>query len=122
MCAIQAMAFSDNDFRKQTYQTLGPVTEEDRESVYQALETYCDQDRWGPHKVIDVIEHLSGTKIAAPAICVSGITKKHAQLASLSTSQPPASWFQIFDPRQSQTARSKDLHDSLVQGSIYFIP
>jgi hypothetical protein len=55
------------EYQRVTHEAPGPVTREDRDAVYRGLEVYCDQDSWGQHELVDVIQGLSGTRIALPA-------------------------------------------------------
>jgi hypothetical protein len=55
------------EYQRVTHELLGPVAQEERAAVYRGLEIYCDQDSWGQHELVDVIQQLSGTRIGFPA-------------------------------------------------------
>jgi Domain of unknown function(DUF2779) len=59
-------AMATYEYQRVTHELLGPVTQEERDAVYRALEVYCDQDSWGQHKLVDVIQQLSGARIRLP--------------------------------------------------------
>jgi hypothetical protein len=63
------------EYQRVTHEPLGRVTQEERESVYRSLEIYCDQDSWGQHELVDVIQHLSGARIGLPS---NGLSPKIA--------------------------------------------
>jgi Domain of unknown function(DUF2779) len=55
------------EYQRVTHEVLGPVAQEERAAVYRGLEIYCDQDSWGQHELVDVIQQLSGARIGFPA-------------------------------------------------------
>ena len=55
------------EYQRVTHETMGPVAQEERDTVYRRLEIYCDQDSWGQHELVDVILQLSGARIGLPA-------------------------------------------------------
>jgi Domain of unknown function(DUF2779) len=59
------------EYQRVTHEPLGRVTQQERESVYRSLEIYCDQDSWGQHELVDVIQQLSGARIGLGAKEVS---------------------------------------------------
>ena len=59
------------EYQRVTHETMGPVAQEERDTVYRRLEIYCDQDSWGQHELVDVILQLSGARIGLPAKGVS---------------------------------------------------
>jgi hypothetical protein len=56
--AIRNGEDATSQYQRVTYELLGPVKKEDRDAVYRSLEVYCDQDSWGQHALVDVIERL----------------------------------------------------------------
>jgi hypothetical protein len=65
--AIKNGEMATYEYQRVTYEPLGPVTQEERDAVYRRLEIYCDQDSWGQHALVDVIQQLSGARIGLSA-------------------------------------------------------
>jgi hypothetical protein len=95
------------EYQRVTHEPLGPVKQEERDAVYRRLEVYCDQDSWGQHALVDVIQQLSGARIGMSAEgTVSGASDRTATGYAL---QRVASRRSEPDAVKSPTSRDEGL-------------